>query len=287
MKMLNFYKILIAGVLLWSSLPVYASIVKITETFDGFADGGRGGHTWNSKFYQTNISNEDVLGDVSFHLKFYNLDGDDDDEFLTILTDGYDIFTTIPEFVVPDYIRAGELNQSSTPNAVFDFKVSEVLFEEMIADGVLNWEFKGIDIANYGPGTGSKEVVIHDERLELEISYEILDQQVPIIPIYNVSTQVLSIPIIGILSNTYQLDMELFSTDPTIGFVLSGFTDLGKVSGDEDIAVMYDADNNSILLPTVIILNADGSEVELSNINLAVTIEANDIYFWVYEPEEE
>lgn len=285
MKMLNIYKILIVGVLLSSSIPVYASIVNITEVFDGFADGSTGKQSWSSTFYQTNVSNEDVLGDVSFHLEFYNLDGDDADEFLKVLADGYNIFTTIPEFVVEDYILPSELSQS-TPNAEFDFTVSETLFEEMIADGVLNWEFKGIDVLDVGK-PGAKWGGYLDERLELEISYEISDQQVPIIPIYNVNTQVLNIPMIRIGSNAYQVEMELFSTDPTIGFVFSGFTDLGKIADDEDIAVIYDADNNSILLPTVIILNADSSEVELNNLNLALTIEGNDIFFWIYEPEEE
>ena len=108
--------------------------------------------------------------------------------------------------------------------------------------------------------------------------------QAELISFYDVKTQVLTIPKLGVASGgsgyAYSVNMKLFSTDP-VGFVVSNLSLSGNIAADEEISALYNADTHSIYFPVVVIVNEDGSQTELPAVSIAI---GGDPFVWFYAP---
>lgn len=112
------------------------------------------------------------------------------------------------------------------------------------------------------------------------------DEQVntALINFYDTTTQTLTIPKLGVPAGdsgyAYAAQMKLFSLDP-LGFTVSSLELSGNIAADEDISALYTASSHSIFFPQVIIVNEDGSQSILSNVNLHL---GADPFVWFYQP---
>jgi len=101
---------------------------------------------------------------------------------------------------------------------------------------------------------------------------------------YDLSTQVLTIPKLGVASGdagyAYQVNMTLFSLDP-IGFVVADLNLTGAITPDKELSAVYIAESHSIYFPTVFIINEDGTQIELKKISIRL---GADPFVWFYFP---
>lgn len=104
-----------------------------------------------------------------------------------------------------------------------------------------------------------------------------------LMPNYTVKTGILSIPKVGVPSGTpyaYSVVMKLVNQSP-LGFLPINTNLLGAIANTDPLSAVYKSDSHSIVMPSVAVINSDGSSSQLTNIQIYL---GADPFVWFYKP---